>query len=86
MEKTMSHVEHLFILWILRESSQLLQVLMDTGVCCSDCEAGTRPWNSRAWTMTAPGGSADAKPITSMEQCMLYGCAVAQEPWKMPYV
>ena len=40
-----SHVEHLFILWILRESSQLLRVLMDTGVCCSDCEAGTRRWN-----------------------------------------
>ena len=22
-----------------------MRILRDTGVCCSDCEAGTRPWN-----------------------------------------
>ena len=43
--KVSSHVEPLFILWSLREISQLLRVLRDTGLCCSDCEAGTHPWN-----------------------------------------
>ena len=38
-------MEPLFILWIPRESSQLLRVLRDTGMCCSDCEAEKCRWN-----------------------------------------
>ena len=44
-KKVSSHVEPLFTLWILREFSQLLRVLRDTGVYCSDCEGGTLRWN-----------------------------------------
>ena len=39
---------------------------------------------SRAWSMTAPGLAADAKPTTSLEQNMPHGWAGAQEPSKMP--
>ena len=40
-----SHLAPLCILWILRESSQLLKVLWDTGVCCLDCGSGIRGGN-----------------------------------------
>ena len=51
----------LIILWILRESSQLLMVLRDTEVCCSDCRAATLGWNFQSRVSDSTWGSGRCK-------------------------